>query len=306
MHSDRNYAICSSDAKSRISRYGTRLRKIYTNDATANPDYKGDPPRTRAPNGRARGRRCEVIDANDEKKPTGRPRAAMPRHPHPPPALRAAPLATPGGKFGRRRAGAPGTPPATPPAVALPPRSYPRGAPTRGAVPPFSILLLRSLRGAHRRCAWALSSAGRVGCSGLSPRCPCRAPAPGAAGAPGGTPLVGALATLGTAVVATLLFFSATAPISGAGHVPVSRSRYPRSRLPGHAPPRMPANCRHFLSRAGGARVPIAVLAPPGLRPPGGCGATRAPRIPLRSRRRGGRCFSWFRAKTPSRYHKKT
>lgn len=154
--------------------------------------------------------------------------------------------------------------------MALPPRSYPRGAPARGAVPPFSILLLRSIPGPRRLCAWALTSAGRVGCSGLSPRCPCRAPAPGATGAPGGTPLVGALATLGTAVVATLLFLSATAWSRGAGHDPVSRSRYPRSRLPGQAPPRMPANCRHFLSRAGGARSAPAVLAPPGLRPPRG------------------------------------
>lgn len=97
MQIGKSYANSSSDAKSRISRYGTRFRKIYTNDATADPDLKGDAPRTRAPNGRAQGRRCEVTDANDEKKPTGLPRAAKPRHPHPPPALRAAPLATLGG-----------------------------------------------------------------------------------------------------------------------------------------------------------------------------------------------------------------
>lgn len=97
MQIGKSYATSSSDAKSRISRYGTRFRKIYTNDATAHPDCKGDAPRTRAPNGRAQGRRCEVNDVNDGKKPTGLPRAAKPRHPHPPPGLRPAPLATLGG-----------------------------------------------------------------------------------------------------------------------------------------------------------------------------------------------------------------
>ena len=88
---------------------------------------------------------------------------------------------------------------------------------TRSAAAKYFPPLSRPLQNrGHRISAWS----GRSGCSSLTRRCPCRAPAPGVLpGAPFGTPFRGAgalrcprcpssaLATLGTSVSASLPHF---------------------------------------------------------------------------------------------------
>lgn len=161
--------------------------------------------------------------------------------------------------------------------VALPP--VPQSAPGSARRPPLGVRCVQpscpsgrsypclgaspsiSARQAHSQgpCAWSGLFAG-------APRCPFRAPGPGATGPPRGTPRAGALATLGTAVVATLRFFSAGAACSGQGLRGFPPGAVARG-LPPSTPARAPASATHFLTAPGARGDPVAVLGALPLRP---------------------------------------
>ena len=231
-----------------------------------------------------RGRRwVAVVDAARSSMGRGRRcRAVVSDHPpsSPPP-----PPSRPGGR-GSALLGRGGPPfPGTRRAVALPP--VPQSAPWSARRPSLGVRFVLSSCPSGRSCVWwrccpvhnrhSAHSQGPSGRSGLfagSPRCPFRAPAPGAAGAPRGPPRAGALATLGTAVVATLLFFSAGAALCGQGFRGFPLGAVARG-LPPSTPARVPATCRHFLSAPGARGDPAAVLGALPLRP--SRGARRPP-----------------------------
>ena len=120
--------------------------------------------------------------------------------------------------------------------------------------------------------------------------CPCRAPAAGAAAAPGGTPPTGALPSVGTAVSLRGFFFGYRLELR-AGCQGVS----PLAQACEVCPPAPLLECPQAgdifcLARgARGSRFLLGACAPAPL-------AGGAPPAPLHpgARRRGGRCFSWY------------
>ena len=144
---------------------------------------------------------------------------------------------------------------------------------------PFRALisLRRSIPVHNRHSAYSHRTSGRSGLFAGAPRCPCRAPGPGATGPPRGTPRAGALAALGTAVVASLRFFSAGATCSGQGLRGFPPGAVARG-LPPSTPARAPAMSTHYLIAPGARGDPVAVLGATPLRPSRGpaCG----PRTP--------------------------
>lgn len=160
----------------RISRYGTRFPRYYIYKSTAIPVNKGDPPRARGRNAPApaltmpRGRREYPVYASR----SSRAPALCSRSFH---CCRSCGLCYADSRF--LGSGVSGTSPGL------------RAAPLRRGRRVGSYLCLGVSFAPIAVSRNTLAPLAACACPVLRPGCPCRAPAPGAAGAPGGTPLRG-------------------------------------------------------------------------------------------------------------------